>query len=532
MKKLRFLGSTLACLGVLLASLTVSQGSLGVATATQKSGASHVSQSDHKASNKGLTTADGVTIGNKSISVPVALASSKTRPYFKHVGDTVVTPGGSHYPLRIYHTLSMPNDPYANQPWVSLANISGAWNTPRGNHSTLLAIVDTGFDLQHEEFQGRWYTNPGEIAGNGIDDDGNGLVDDTRGWDFANNDNNVQAQAQGRHGTFVSGIAAATGNNGKGIAGVDWGTTILPIQALGEDGTGYNSDVANGIIYAADQGADVISLSLGSSSADSVVRQAVDYAISKGAIVVAAAGNDGCDCMSYPANYPEVLSVGATDDNNQLASFSSYGPNLDVVAPGVNLYTTDWQSSDPTSAYAGGISGTSLSTPIVSGLLTRLKSLQPTATPLQLIAALTRTTNRLNIAAGAARNDTFGFGLIDGGLATSRLASSASLTQIQEFSPLSVGLSFSPGSPAEKSAGSATAYKCQGTRPGTTPLYDLSKSGQEFFSISPAEVEQATSDGYSSDLFGYTCLTMPQDNVTGALQSTSLHKIWDLTGSH
>lgn len=532
MKKIRVLGLGLSCLAVVLVLGTARlYPAARTASVAQGIGPTDHSSAGNGSTDPGLSRADGVTVGNKNIAVPAALAKSTLRPYFKRIGDAVVAPSGAKYPVKIYHAMTMPNDPSANQPWVTLANIDGAWSTPRGGHSTLLAMVDTGYDLQHEEFQGRWYTNSGEIAGNGIDDDGNGYVDDTRGWDFANSDNDVQAQAQGRHGTFTTGVAAATGDNGKGIAGVDWGTTILPIQALGEDGTGYNSDVANGIIYAADRGADVISLSLGSTSADSVVRQAVDYAISKGSIVVAAAGNDGCNCMVYPANYPETVAVGATDGSNQLASFSSYGANLDVVAPGVNLYTTDWQSSDPTSAYASGISGTSLSTPIVSGLLTRLKSLQPTATPLQLIAALTRTTNRLNLGSGVARSDTFGYGLVDGGAATQRVDTPYSPPSIYRFSPVSLGLNLSPSSPAEKSAGTAEAYRCDSSRPGTTPLYDVYKSGQEFFTVSPAEAEQAAGQGYSSGVFGYACLTMPQDTPGQTLYDANLYKAWDLNGS-
>jgi hypothetical protein len=260
---------------------------------------------------------------------------------------------GKKYGLRTYKALMMPNDPSANQSWVSSANINAAWDVPRGSAPTLLAIVDTGFALNHQEFQNRWYSNPGEQgpataeapsmlnctdrglplnqscnlidddgdgivdneAGatsllnpsrlnctaqhrpltkdcNNLDDDNNGFIDDWRGWDFNHNDNSVQdaeaspTQTGVPHGTYVAGVAAATGNNGVGIAGVDWGTTILPIQALGEDGTGYNVDVANAILYAASKHADVISLSLGSSAPDPLVRQAVQQAIAAGSVVV------------------------------------------------------------------------------------------------------------------------------------------------------------------------------------------------------------------------------------------------------
>ena len=539
MKKVALICLALAGLGVLLGFVLLSHQSRSgstsspVATKTGRGTTSGTPRSSaHDSTSAGLSRVDGMTIGNRSIKVSSALARSSVRPYFRRVGNSVVTPQGTKYPIVMYHETSMPNDPSANQSWVTLANIDGAWSTPRGSSPTLLAIVDTGFDLEHEEFQGRWYTNPNEVAGNGIDDDGNGLVDDVHGWNFADNNNNVQAQGTGRHGTFVTGVAAATGNNGKGIAGVDWGTTILPIQALSEDGTGYNSDVANGIIYAADQGADVINLSLGSTVSDDVVRQAVDYAISKGSIVVAAAGNDGCNCMIYPANYPETLAVGATDDTGQPASFSSYGANLDIMAPGVNLYTTDWQPTDPTSAYAGGISGTSLATPIISGLLTRLKSFEPTATPLQLIADLTETTNRLTLGSSVSRSDQLGFGLVDGGAATTRMTTPYSPATISKYGPISFGQTLSPSSPAEKSAGNAAAYACNNGRPGTTPVYDLYKSGsQELFTVSPAEMEQASAAGYGENTLGYACMTMPEDSPGQVVPATSLYKIWDLNGS-
>lgn len=429
-------------------------------------------------------------------------------PLAKRQGDVVIGPNGQTYPLRLYRTMALPNDPGADQPWVATANMAAAWGTSPGGSQTLLAIIDTGFALDHEEFAGRWYANPDEAI-DGLDDDGNGLIDDVGGWDFVNGDNSPQAQSQGRHGTYVTGVAAGTGNNSVGIAGVDWATKVLPIQVLNESGEGYNSDVANGIRYAADQGANVINLSLGSNSSDSLVREAVQYAISKGAVVVAAAGNDGCNCMVYPANYPEVVAVGATGSNGQPASFSSFGSNLDILAPGVNLYTTDWRSGS-NSAYVSGISGTSLATPIVSGLLTRLKSQLPTASPLQLIAAVTETTNRLSLTSDLARSDSLGFGLLDGGLATERVIIPKTPVQRTVFAGTSFGNYLSPQSPAEV-AGTATAYKCDNSRPGSTAIYELTKSGALFFSASSAEAYKASQQGYTSRLLSFTCLSMPHD---------------------
>ncbi|HSH17888.1 MAG TPA: S8 family serine peptidase, partial [Candidatus Saccharimonadales bacterium] len=235
------------------------------------------------------------------------------------------------------------------------------------------------------------------------DDDGNGYVDDLSGWDFNSNDEaplagELNPNGTGTtHGTRVAGLAAATGNNAKGIAGVDWQTRILPLQALDDDSYGDTLSVGRAMYYAIAQGADVISLSLGSDLPDEYVRGAVRAALKAGIVVVAASGNDGCDCVVYPANYPEVLAVGALDSTEQVASFSSYGKNVDVLAPGVNVTSTNWQSANRTSAYASGLSGTSFATPMIAGALSRLKSLQPAATPAQLIAAVTENVNRLGL---------------------------------------------------------------------------------------------------------------------------------------
>jgi hypothetical protein len=479
-------------------------------------------------------------------------------------GNQAIDTDGTSYPLRQYTTASIPNDPQANQSWVASANLSSAWDIPRGNAPTLLAIIDTGFALKHQEFNGRWYTNPGEVGpttveapsrlnctdrhlplnkscnliddnGDGIidnesgptnyqkpsqlnctdrhlplnkscnliDNDGNGLVNDVHGYDFADNNSSVQTGevnpygAGTHHGSYTTGVAAATGNNGVGIAGVDWGTTILPIQALDDNGSGNTAGVANAINYAVARHANVISLSLGSSSDDPLVHKAIDSAIAAGIAVVAAAGNDGCDCMLYPANYPEVISVGAADANGNPASFSSYGSNLKLLAPGVNLYTTDWQPGNQTSAYASGISGTSLATPIVAGLLTRLLSQQPSATPAQLMAALLENTNRSGLPISTPRSNNYGFGLIDAGKATGRMTTSYAPQQIYTFGGLRNGSEVSGG----------LAYQCD---TGATEVYQLSGATQGF-TRSILEKNTAQTQGGTASLFTYGCLTQPQD---------------------
>lgn len=491
--------------------------------------------------------------------------------------ERYVTIDNKLYPLRTYKPLLVPNDPSASQWWVSNAKLDQTWDIPPGSHQTLLAVIDTGFGLKHEEFADRWYINPGESGAaaseqpsarncadrgltldascnlidddsdgtvdneigavtyqnpsrlncsdqakplakdcNRVDDDGNGYVDDVTGWDFANNDNAPQAGELNpagsgtTHGTRVAGIAAATGNNGKGLAGVDWQTKILPIQALDDDSYGDTRGVGRAIYYAAARGADVISLSLGSELPDEYVREAIRAATAAGSVVVAASGNDGCDCIAYPANYPEVVAVGALHTDSQPASFSSYGSGLDILAPGTQMTTANWTSSNPTSAYSSGVNGTSFAAPLVSGLLTRILSLRPNATPLQLIAALTENTNRLTLAAGTAHSSQLGYGTADGFKATSRMTTARTAVQSYGLSPASLGNRLSPAQPAEV-AGNYIVQLCEPGALGTTPLYELTKSGSQFFSISPTEVWLAGRAGYQSQFFARICLQQPHD---------------------
>ncbi len=490
-------------------------------------------------------------------------------------GERTVVINNKEYPLRTYKPLMTPNDPTASQWWVPSTKLDQAWDIPRGNHETVLAIIDTGFGLKHEEFADRWYTNPGESGTstseqpsvrncsdrslpmnascnlidddndgvvdnesggttyqnpsrlnctdqsrpltrdcNRIDDDSNGHIDDHQGWDFINNDNSTQAgelnpSGSGTtHGTMVSGVAAASGNNSKGIAGVDWNTKILPIQALDDDSYGDTLSVGRAIFYAASQGADVISLSLGSDLPDDYVKEAVHAAIISGSVVVAASGNGGCGCMVYPANYPEVVAVGALTSNNLPASCSSWGANLDIMAPGTQITTTNWQSSNPTTAYVSGVNGTSFAAPLVGGMMTRLLSHQPSATPVQLISALTENTNRLTIPVNTPRDLKLGYGALDSLKSTSRMITPRDTSQLYAFKPVSTGGHLKPAS--EISSPYAVHSCPDGTVP-STPIYELSKSGSHFFSISGAESSKALSTGHLSQLFAHACIQQPHD---------------------
>lgn len=271
----------------------------------------------------------------------------------------------------------------------NLINAPEVWNAGFNGQGVVVAVVDTGVDYTHPDLDDNIWRNPGEIAGNGRDDDGNGYVDDVIGWDFANNDNDP-LDING-HGTHVAGTIAAD-NNGFGVTGVAYGATIMPVQVLGADGTGVSGAIANGIQYAADNGAQVINLSLGSNFYDPRIESAVRYAAEQGTLVVSAAGNSAFSQPGYPAQFATNwgVSVGAIDPSFRLAEFSNRAGNnsqlFHVVAPGVSI-----ESTLPRNNY-GSLSGTSMAAPHVSGVAALMLSANPSLTDDQIREGLVNTT--------------------------------------------------------------------------------------------------------------------------------------------
>ena len=260
-------------------------------------------------------------------------------------------------------------------------------------------MVDTGIDLNHPDLQGRIWQNLFEIPNNSVDEDGNGCIDDVNGCAFVTNPSpgcsgavNGFVRDDIGHGTFVSGIIAANGNNGQGMVGVARGVTVLSVKVLDCQGRGESVALAQGILYSAKRGAAVINISLGGTNDSVIVREAVRAAHDQnGALIVAASGNSGQEGVSYPARYPGVLAVGAASIANpdKRAKFSSTGPQVSVVAVGENIVGTVPQSSCGGGflpcvggPYATG-SGTSFAAPQVSGLvaliLSRSRGLKPDA---------------------------------------------------------------------------------------------------------------------------------------------------------
>lgn len=275
---------------------------------------------------------------------------------------------------------------------LDLVNAPEAWAQGFTGEDTVVAVIDTGVDYTHVDLDDNLWVNSGEIAGNGIDDDGNGYVDDVRGWDFVEDDNNPM-DLRG-HGTHVAGTIAAE-NNGFGVTGVAYNAQIMPVRVLNENGSGFWSDVADGIIYAADNGADVINLSLGGGYS-SAIEAAVEYATALGSVVVMAAGNSGASQPTYPANFATDwgIAVGAVNSSNRMAWFSNQAGTtpLDyVVAPGVSVLSTT-----PGNAYAS-YSGTSMAAPHVAGVAALLLSANPHLTSAQVESILTATANSTSV---------------------------------------------------------------------------------------------------------------------------------------
>lgn len=356
---------------------------------------------------------------------------------------------------------------------------------------------------------------PRDKSCNRIDDDSNGYIDDVTGWDIINQDNSVQAgelspSGEGTtHGSLVTGVAAATGNNAKGIAGVDWKTKVLPIQALDDDGYGNTRSVGEAIRYAVKRNVDVINLSLGSEFQDEYVREAVELATAAGILVVAAAGNDGCDCVLYPARYPEVLSVGALDAINNKASFSSWGSTLDIMAPGTNFTSPTWVNSNGSSAYATGVNGTSFASPLVAGLATVIKSHQPNAKPLHIISAMRQTVSKSGLN-GAIKNDMLGYGKANANSLRARMVTPRNLSQAYVFQPVTAGNYFTSNN--FETSGSYSIESCEGSTP-SMPFYEMKKNGDLFYTMSEVELRRATILGYTVSTFGYGCLRQPHDTA-------------------
>jgi len=330
----------------------------------------------------------------------------------------------------------VPNDPgWINQWAPAKIGASTAWSIVTGTSDVVIAVLDTGVQLEHEDLAANLWTNPREIPGNWIDDDGNGKIDDVHGWNFFHSfsgsgyipDENADVRDDNGHGTHVAGIAAAVTNNGVGVAGIAGGARIMPVKVLDQFGSGFYSDIAAGIMYAAENGARVINLSVGGAEDSQTLRAAIDYARDRGALVIAAAGNTGGP-VYYPAAYEPVLAVAATDSNDQRASFSNHGPQIDVAAPGQDIYSTWCHQNIYLKLCQGSYyftkSGTSMAAPHVSGVAALVWSHWPALTADAVAMQITQTVVDVD---SPDWDEYTGWGRLDAGAAVATLTAPADL---------------------------------------------------------------------------------------------------------
>lgn len=265
-----------------------------------------------------------------------------------------------------------------------------AWDIETGSPDVVIAILDTGVDYTHPDLAANIWNNTDEIPNNGIDDDLNGYIDDVIGWDFANNDNDPMDDFG--HGTLNAGVAGAVGNNDIGVAGIAWNCKIMPVRVIDDQGWCASSIIAKGIKYAADNGANIISMSFGADDPNNttILLEAVNYAYSKGVFLCAAAGNNG-DNLLYPAAYENVTAVGWTNQRDKADKNSNYGDWIDIAAPGIQIYSTDTLQDALDDYFFYG--GASAATPMVAGAAALLKSKDPSLTPAEIKTLLCNNTD-------------------------------------------------------------------------------------------------------------------------------------------
>jgi len=303
-------------------------------------------------------------------------------------------------PNYIVHANILPTDPLFGNLWgmhntgqtggTPDADIDApeAWDIETGNGQVVVGVIDTGVNYLHQDLDANIWINPGEIPNNGLDDDGNGFVDDVNGWDFVNNDNNPMDDHS--HGSHVSGTIGAEGNNGIGVVGVNWAVSIMALKFLDSSGSGSTSDAIDAVLYAGANGAHITNNSWGGAGFSQALKDAIEF---YPVLFAAAAGNDNQNTdvsAHYPSSYTSanIIAVASTDHNDNRSSFSNYGlTSVDLGAPGSNIQSTVLGQS------YGYKSGTSMATPHVAGVAALLLAQDPSLSVQELKSKIMNSTD-------------------------------------------------------------------------------------------------------------------------------------------
>lgn len=306
------------------------------------------------------------------------------------------------------YTFIEASDPRRAEQWaLDIVHASQAWDISLGSQSVVVAVIDTGIDLGHEDLADNIWINPNETSGNGVDDDQNGYIDDKHGWDFKDQDNTPTDETSMQnpgHGTHCAGIIGAACGNNVGVCGISPKVSLMPLRFLGSDGSGELFGAVKAIEYAKNQGAHIISASWGATIPQAGAQPLIDAiksAEEKGVIFVAAAGNEGASNDSksiYPANAqtPHMIAVAASNPSDQKPAWSNYGRKVDIASPGENILSTIPGSYKE-------LSGTSMATPLVAGLVALMKSLNINLTGAQARSILQTTGDSVEIETASKR---------------------------------------------------------------------------------------------------------------------------------
>jgi len=369
----------------------------------------------------------------------------------------------------------IPNDPQFASEWGLLKiNAPAAWNTTTGSAAVTVAIVDSGIDPNHPDLRNQLVT----------------------GYDFVNDD--ADPSDDHGHGTRMAGVVAADGYNGIGIIGVAPDCKLMPVKVLGADGNGAYSTIANGITYAANHGARIINLSLGGTASSPLLESAVDYAAAHGAIVIASAGNYGTGDPVYPAAYANAIAVGATDQSDVIADFSSYGSSLAFAAPGVNIVTTN-RTGGRNALYVGS-SGTSPAAAFVAGAFALLLSARPDLSNSDAVSLMTSAARDLG---SRGWDPHYGWGRVD-------IAGAVAVNAVRSPIPIPVSTPAPVVIPIRDRRGPAVSI--------AAPLNNANLSGSIIVDVT------------ASDDVGVTTVELSVDNQIVASDSSSPFSfVWDAT---